>query len=98
MDLITRTDEIYVSFLKKIEEIENTFSGIFKNYQPLLNGEKYLTDKELSKKLNISRRTLQDYRTAGKIAYYLVGGKILYKESDIKKLLEENYHPQEENF
>jgi excisionase family DNA binding protein len=92
MDLITKTDEIYISFLRKIEETDNAVSGIFKNYHPLLNGERYLTDKELSKTLNISRRTLQDYRTEGRIPYCLIGGKILYKESDIEKLLTENYH------
>jgi predicted site-specific integrase-resolvase len=42
--------------------------------------------------LKISRRTLQDYRTEGKIPYYqLGGGKILYRESDIEKMLEDNY-------
>jgi excisionase family DNA binding protein len=62
--------------------------------RPALNGERYLTDRELSKTLNISRRTLQDYRTEGKIPYYPVGGKILYRESDIEKILMDSYHPQ----
>ena len=33
--------------------------------QPLLGGEHYLTDRELSQRLKISRRTLQDYRNNG---------------------------------
>jgi len=57
-----------------------------------LNGEKYLTDKEVSEKLKVSRRTLQDYRNQGRIAYIQLGGKILYKESDIEKMLEDNYY------
>jgi excisionase family DNA binding protein len=54
--------------------------------------------QQYSKILNISRRTLQDYRTEGKIPYYLVGGKILYKESDIEKLLTENYYSKPDGF
>ena len=47
--------------------------------------------EELENLLNlISKRTLQEYRSTGKLAYYQLGGKILYKESDIKKLLESN--------
>jgi excisionase family DNA binding protein len=98
MDLITKNDNIFTSFLEKINEIDKALDGITQNYRPLLNGEKYITDKELSKILNISRRTLQDYRTGGKIPYYLVGGKILYKESDIEKLLTENYYSKPEGF
>jgi predicted site-specific integrase-resolvase len=72
---------------------------MFRNYRPVLDGERYLIDRELSKILNISRRTLQDYRTGGRIPYYLIGGKILYRESDIEKMLTENCHPkQEEDF
>ena len=39
----------------------------------------------------MSRRTLQEYRTARKIPFILFGGKVLYRESDIEKLLAENY-------
>ena len=48
-------------------------------------------DKEVSAQLKLSRRTLQDYRNEGRISYYQFGGKILYRESDIEKMLQENY-------
>ena len=48
-------------------------------------------DKEVSAQLKQSRRTLQDYRNEGRISYYQLGGKILYRESDIEKMLQENY-------
>ena len=56
-----------------------------------LGGERYLTDKEVSAQLKLSRRTLQDYRNERRISYYQLGGKILYRESDIEKMLQENY-------
>ena len=37
-------------------------------------------------------RCLQDYRNQERIPYIQLGGKILYKASDIEKLLEDNYH------
>ena len=59
--------------------------------QPLLGGEHYLTDRELSERLKISRRTLQDYRNNGILPYRQLGGKILYRESDIEQVLQSCY-------
>jgi len=64
---------------------------LFECRKPALQGESFYTDKELSKKLRISRRSLQDYRNDGRIPYIQLGGKILYRVSDIEKLLENGY-------
>lgn len=61
-------------------------------YRPVLGGEHFLTDKEVAERLKISRRTLQEYRNEGRIAYIQLGGKIIYKESDIERLLKAGYH------
>jgi excisionase family DNA binding protein len=61
------------------------------NYRPMLGGERFMTDKELCARLQLSRRTLQDYRNNGVIPYIQLGGKILYRESDIQKILMANY-------
>ena len=50
-----------------------------------------LLDKEVSARLKVSRRTLQDYRNEGRIAYIQLGGKILYRESDIERMLADSY-------
>ena len=55
-----------------------------------LKGERFVTDEELSRLLKISRRTLQEYRTARIIPYYLIQGKVLYMESEIQKFLEDS--------
>ena len=57
---------------------------------PVLNGDRYITEAELSESLKITRRTLVERRTTGLIPYYRLGGRILYKEKDIIKLLDEN--------
>ena len=56
--------------------------------QPLLGGEHYLTDRELSQRLKISRRTLQDYRNNGILPYRQLGGKTIYRGNNIKQLLQ----------
>ena len=50
-----------------------------------------MTDDELSRMLKVSRRTLQEYRTARLIPYYLIQGKALYRESEIQSLLEKSH-------
>lgn len=79
-----------LSFSNAVSIITESLSE-FDKIKPSLNGESYLTDKDLSVKLKVSRRTLQDYRTDGVIPYIRIGGKILYRESDIISLLEEFY-------
>lgn len=41
--------------------------------------------------LKISRRTLQEYRNKGKLPYIRLGGKVLYRESDIERMLQDGY-------
>ena len=74
-----------------LEKMERMLSVMEDVPRSLFNGERFLTDEELSKVLRVSRRTLQEYRTFGVIPYYLVQGKALYKESDIMKILDDAY-------
>lgn len=72
--------------------IEVFDSTILSNFRPLLNGERYISDKDLSEFLKINRRTLIQYRQKGLLPYYRIGGKIIYRESDIRHILENNYY------
>ena len=69
---------------KRIKEVAQT-------QKPLFGGEHFLTGKEVCERLYISPRTLQDYRDKGIIPYTQFAGKILYKASDLERLLEMNY-------
>lgn len=61
--------------------------------RPMLGGEVFLTGEEVCELLKLSSRTLQEYRSNGALAYYKIGGKILYKQSDIQAMLERHYNP-----
>ena len=52
--------------------------------RPMLGGEVYLTGEEVCSQLQLSTRTLQEYRNAGILPFYKIEGKILYKQSDIQ--------------
>lgn len=91
-ELITpENNERVKSFFLSLERLSALLERLFSTRKPALNGESFYTDEELSKKLKISRRSLQDYRNEGRIPYIKLGGKILYRSSDIKKLLEDGY-------
>ena len=79
--------------LENMKEILTLYQKVIANYRPLLDGERYLTDKEVAQILKVSRRTLQEYRNEGLLPYILLGGKVLYRESDLEKVLESCYHP-----
>ena len=90
-ELITEKNERVSRFMESLERMLKRMESLSAGCRPVLNGERYLTDKELSARLKVSRRTLQDYRNEGRIPYILLGGKILYRESDIERMLEEGY-------
>ena len=79
--------------LESMKEVLVLYKSVTGNYRPLLDGERYLTDREVSEILKVSRRTLQEYRNEGILPYIPLGGKILYRESDLEELLEKHYHP-----
>lgn len=87
--LTKESDEIQklIKVLKQISDLLDNESNI---YRPVLNGERYLTEQEVSEALKLSKRTLIEYRMSGKMTYYKIGGKVLYRENDILKILEDN--------
>lgn len=90
-NLITKDNEQVVAFFKSLDRMLDGIENLTQNYRPMLNGERYLTDAEVAEKLKLSRRVLQDYRNEGRIPYCKLGGKILYRESDIQRMLDEGY-------
>ena len=61
--------------------------------RPTLAGEVYLTGEEVCGRLKLSARTLQKYRGRGLLAFYKIGGKILYRQSDLQAMLYRHYNP-----
>ena len=75
----------FEGFVKKMTEMGNR--GTNKRLGDWLDND------EVCKILKISKRTLQTLRDNGTLPYFKLGGKVLYRESDLEALLQRCYHP-----
>ncbi len=75
----------------EVDQVSKLIVDIARNQRPVLGGEHYLSDAELSSILKLSRRTLQQWRNDGVISFISLGGKVLYRESDVQDMLERRY-------
>ena len=78
---------VHSNFDRLLASLEKLWS----KQQPSMFNDELLTDKEVAHLLKVSRRTLQDYRNNGILPYTQVGGKILYRTSDIERTLMKGY-------
>lgn len=81
-------EKSYNELLLKIEQINQKLSGI---QNPNGKRTKWLTNKDASELLQVTARTMQNYRDKGIISFSQIGSKIYYKMSDLKKHLEDHY-------
>lgn len=90
MEILDKKSTEIASFFLALDELPNTIQQTLKSRTPHLNGEKFLSNRDICRILHISSRTLQDWRDTGKIPFIQIKGKILYRESEVLKWLEEN--------
>ena len=81
MDILDNKSLQMVSFFTALDELSATIQQALQKRTPHLNGEKYLTNREVCQLLRISSRTLQNGRDMGKIPFIRLKGKILYPQS-----------------
>lgn len=55
-----------------------------------IDGEELLDNQDLRQMLKISNRTLQRYRSNGRLPYYTISGKLYYKLSDVHQFIRES--------
>ena len=89
MDLYTNEDS--QELLQSLDRVLPYIEYVLKNNKPMFDGERYLTSEELCSILKISRRTLQYYRDDGIFPFIQLPGKVLFRESDIRKVLEDRF-------
>lgn len=62
-----------------------------KLHRQALEGEELLDNQDIRLMLKISTRSLQRYRSAGRLPYYTISGKIYYKLSDVHSFIREGF-------
>ncbi len=70
--------ERFTEFAKRIESLYSTHTQKVENW---------LDSQEVCLLLGFSKRTLQYYRSSGRLAYSQIGSKIYYKSTDIEKII-----------
>lgn len=85
MEFITWMERLMVRFdllTEKIKERESERSTI--------DGEELLDNQDLLQMLKVSARSLQRYRSGGKLPYYTISGKIYYKLTDVHQFIRDS--------
>ena len=90
--ILTINDELIGGTLESLRKASRKVDVLMENYKPVLQGERLMTDGELAIVLRVSPRALRDYRNDGLLPYIRMKGNILYKESDIEKVLKAHEH------
>lgn len=69
---------------KKLEKMDDK--------RNMLDGERLFDNQDLCQLLNVSKRTLQRYRSIGELPSHKVYRKTFYKESDVHTFIRENFN------
>ena len=86
MELVVIEKHAYLQLKLQIESLSAQIESVKKKIGPV-EMEKWLDAQEVCLALNISKRTLQSYREYGIIPCSFIGGKYMYKESDLVRVL-----------
>jgi hypothetical protein len=75
--------------LEKLEELEIKITGKEK-VRHTVDGETLLDNQDLCFMLNVSKRTLQRFRSSGNLPYKRINQKLYYLESDVLRFIREH--------
>jgi hypothetical protein len=85
MNVIAIEDKILQDIYSKLEALVENNKTIAESPD-----HKWLDNQEFCFLLKISKRTAQNYRDQGLVAFSQIGSKVYYKLSDVHELLENN--------
>ena len=86
MELVVIEKNAYLRLKQQVEDLFTQIVAVKKKFG-IVEKEKWMDAQEVCLALNISKRTLQSYREYGIIPCSFIGGKYMYKESDLVRVL-----------
>jgi hypothetical protein len=75
---------------KKLNDIGQDLKSLINTKEVLDEDEKIMDNQDLAFLLKVSYRTLQRYRTNGKLPYFMIGHKTYYRISDVRSFVREH--------
>ena len=97
-DLITKESTEFRELTGQIRTAHKNIVAVREKHRPTIADERCLSGEEVMEYLHISPRTLQNLRDNRIIGFTTIGGKILYPERELQKVLLDNYRPTEPPF
>ena len=85
MELVVIEKKTYLRLKQQVEDLFTQIEAVKKKFG-IVEKEKWMDAQEVCLALNISKRTLQRYREYGIIPCTFIGGKKMYKESDMVRV------------
>lgn len=85
----------FISWMERVMDRFDILSEYISDIQKQRNsidGEELLDNQDLLQMLKISNRSLQRYRSSGKLPYYTISGKLYYKLSDVHQFIRESFN------
>lgn len=80
----------FEQFMGRFDRLDK-FMDIMSGRHNVLNGERLLDNQDLCQMLNVSKRTLQRYRSAGELTYITIHHKIFYTEKNVEKFIRDHF-------
>jgi len=84
----------FLSWMKRIVDRLDILGERMKaseNNHSAIDGEELLDNQDVLLILKISSRSLQRFRSSGRLPYYTISGKLYYKLSDVQQLVRESF-------
>jgi hypothetical protein len=84
----------FIAWMERIMDRFDILGERLENVQKQKNsidGEELLDNQDLFMILKVSARSLQRYRSSGKLPYYTISGKLYYKQSDVHQFIRESF-------
>ncbi len=97
-DLLTKESTEFKELIGQLRTAHKNVMAVREQHRPTIGDERYLTGEEVMEYLHICQRTLQTLRDSRVLAFTTIGGKILYPERELQKVLFDNYCPVEPPF
>lgn len=86
MDIVNIERKVYEKMIEQFNIIAQRVDNICGKGQDK-SLQEWLDNTEVCEILNVSKRTLQNYRDNGKLGYTQIGYKVFYKVKDVEKIL-----------
>lgn len=86
--------EEFIAWMERLSEKLDRIDGKIAQKERLKNcleGDELMDNQDVCLLLKISMRSLQYYRSAGKLPFFKIAGKVYYKLSDVHQFIRQSF-------